>query len=285
MAEKLGYQETDGGLLMPAGEETNKTASVEDDALKVAFIGKVSATKQSEMTKDVVPSYFASKAVPMLTKEEKDLPKSVIDTLGASPLESALSTPTSLGIVLRPREFQRVILLQIGRRDLADRFDRQGLVFPKTDEADEVPMGPDAVSAILARLLSPFLGGRSGFGPFVEQRVVVLSKNPTEEPPKPTSHSSSLLRKIGSAYNGYRKNVMDLVAHSQELMMSEGMPSEGMKLANAKVADVFTPLSVSYLTDAFMDEVGTTDSTPSIVERGSPSRNTWDNQLKTGGQR
>ena len=93
------------------------------------------------------------------------------------------------------------------------------------------------------------------------------------------------MRKIGSAYNGYRKNVMDLVAHSQELMTSEGMPSEGMKLASASVDDVFTPLSVSYLTNAFMDEVGTTEASPSIVERGFPSRNTSDNQSTTGGLR
>lgn len=288
IAEKLGYAETAGGILLPAVDLEKVASAPEepcDDTLKLAFIGKLSATKQSEMTKSVVPSHFAGKAVPLLTREEKDLPKSVIDTLGASPLETALSTPSALGIVLRPREFQRVILLQIGRRDLADRYDRHGVVFPKTEEADDVPMGPDAVSPILARLLSSFLGGRSGLGPFVEQRVVVLSKNPTEEPPKATSHSSSLLRKIGSAYNGYRKNVMELVAHSQELMTQEGMPSDGMKLASAPVDDVFTPLSVSYLTGAFMDEVGTAEATPSIVERGSPSRNTWDNQFKAGGQR
>ncbi len=282
MAEKLGYHETAGGLLMPSDDQ-EKTASVEDDSLKIAFIGKRAATKQGEMTKNVVPSHFAGKAVPMLTREEKDLPKSVIDTLGSSPLESSLSTPTALGIVLRPREFQRIILIQIGRQDLADRYDRHGVVFPKSEDTDEVPMGPDAVSPILARLLSSLLGGRSGLGPFVEQRVCVLSKNPTEEPPKGTSHSSPLLRKIGSAYNGYRKNVMELVAHSQELMTLEGMPSDGMKLASASVDDVFTPLSVSYLTTAFMDEVG--PATPSIVERGFPSRNTWDNQSKTGGQR
>ncbi len=276
MAEKLGYLETDSGLLVPEGE---KTASVED-SLKLAFVGKL---KEGEIEKNIVPSHFARKAIPMLTRGEKDLPKGILKELESSPLETALSTPTSLGMVLRPREFQRIILVQIGRRDLADSYDRQNVVFPRVEESEEVPMGPESVLPSLARLLSSVLGERSGFGPFVEPRVVIISKNPTEHPPRSTSHSSPLLRKIGSAYNGYRKNLMDLVAHSQELMTLEGMPSDGHKLASVSPEEVFTPLSVSYFNDAFWDEVGTADTQTSTVERGIPSRNTWDSQFKAGG--
>lgn len=270
VAEKLGYVETPSGVLLTeSGSE--KVASVEDP-LKLAF----GHLKEGELTKNIVPSHFASKAVPVLTREEKDLPKDILETLSRKPLESALSTPTSLGIVLRPREFQRVILIQIGRRDLADHYDKRGVVFPKTDEIEDVPMGPDAVSTELAQVLSAVLNGRSGLGPFVEQRVVVISKKPTEDTPRATSHSSPLLRKIGAAYNGYRKNVMDLVAHSQELMSMAGMPSDGHKLASAPVDDVFTPLSVSYFNNAFWDEVGTAGDNDTNVERGLPSRNTSD---------
>jgi hypothetical protein len=278
VAEKLGYIETSTGVLATFNEWEEKIAA---DPIAAAF----GHLKEGEISKNVIPSHFAAKAVPMLTKEEKDLPKDIIETLGSEPLERALSTSTCLGIVLRPREFQRIILIQVGRRDLADHYDKQGVVFPKTEDSEDVPMGPDAVHPLLARVLSSVLEARSGLGPFVEQRVVVVSKKPSDSPPKTTSHSSTLLRKIGAAYNGYRKNVMDLVAHSQEVMTLEGMPSDGHKLASAPVDDVFTPLSVAYLHNAFWDEVGTADGNPtSSVERGSPSRNTSDSQSKAGGQ-
>lgn len=285
VAEKLGYVESSSGLLLPLPNEgAEKTASV-DDQLKVAFLGKLAKNKESEITKDVIPSQFASKAVPVLTKNEKDIPKDVLDSLGGAPLEESLSTPTGLGIVLRPREFQRIMLIQIGRRDLADRYDREGVVFPRSSEHENVPMGPEFFSPSIARLLTALMGGRSGFGPHVESRVLVISKKPTQEREKTSSLSSNLLRKIGAAYNGYRKNVMDLVAHSQELMTSAGMPSDGYKLASLPVDVVFTPLSVEYFNNAFMDEVGTSDTEKrSSVERGAPSRNTSDPQLKAGGQ-
>lgn len=90
---------------------------------------------------------------------------------------------------------------------------------------------------------------------------------------------------MGSAYNGYRKNVMELVAHSQELMSSEGMPSDSYKFASAPVDALFTPLAAQYFDTAFMDEVGTVASEKTAnVERGFPSRNTHGMQSKAEGQ-
>jgi hypothetical protein len=287
LAEKLGYDETTQVLQAAFVPEPllEKAASAEpEDGLKTAFLGKAAKDKQGEITKDVVPSQFASKAVPILTKNEPHIPDGLLDLLGKSPLEEALSTPTSLGIVLRPREFQRIMLIQIGHKPLADKYDREGVVFPKSDEDESVPMGPEHFSPVLARLLSSLIGARSGFGPSIEKRVLILSKIPTEERTKTSSLSSNLLRKIGAAYNGYRKNVMELVAHSQEVLMSSGMPGDGYKFAHAPVGVLFTPLAVQYFDSAFQDEIGTSESEKtSSVERGFPSRNTSDH-LKAGGQ-
>jgi len=276
MAEKLGYDE----------QALEKVASAMhgEELIKGAFLGKLAKNKQSEIVKDV-PSQFASKAVPSLTACEPHIPDSLLDVLGNAPLEQALSTPTALGIVLRPREFQRIMLIQIGETGLADKYDREGTVFPRSSEHEDVPMGPGHVSPVLAQLLSSLIGGRSGFGPAIEKRVLMISKKPSQEKATGPSLSSNLLRKMGSAYNGYRKNVMDLVAHSQELMTSEGMPSDSYKLASVPVTVLFTPLSVQYFDNAFMDEVGTsgTEKTSS-AERGSPSRNTPDMQSKAEGQ-
>lgn len=279
LAEKLGYDESSQVLreaFLPAQMEEEKVASVPEEALKLAFLGKIAKDKEGEITKHVIPSQFAGKAVPVLTKSEPDLPKDIIDALGHSPLESALSTPTGLGMVLRPREFQRIMLLQIDRRDIADDLEHRNIVFPKTEEKEEVTMGPSFFSSVLAKMLAPMMASRSALGPSIEKRVLMSRGSVDESEKRATSHSSDLLRKISAAYNGYRQNVMELVANSQELISSAGLPlsADTLKLASAPVEEVFTPLSVSYLKEAFLDEMGCEEKT-SGVERALPSKNTW----------
>jgi hypothetical protein len=277
LAEKLGYADGDDLLLPEFAPEgvTTKTASAPLDALKLAFLGKQAKDKESEIVKDVVPSQFVDRAVPVLTRSEKDLPKDVLDALGSSSLESALSTPSGLGMVLRPREFQRVILIQMGQRPLADHLEEEGTVFPKSEETLPVPMGDEFFSSVLARLLLPLLASRSALGPSIEKRVLVAAAPPKEKKSGASSLYSPLLRKIGAAYNSYRSGVMELVAHAQNLVASTATPLEEHlhKLAAAPVDSIFTPLSVGYLKQAFWDEVGSERQT-AVVERGFPSRNT-----------
>jgi hypothetical protein len=288
LAEKLGYDE-DSRILQQAFlpelvEE--KVASVPEEALKLAFLGKRAAlAKAGEITKDVVPSQFVGKAVPVLTKSEPDMPHDVLDALGASPLEDALSTTAALGMVLRPREFQRIMLIQIGKRDLADDYDRKKVVFPKSDEKEEVPMGPSFFSPVLAKVLCSLMGARSAFGPSIEKRVLITPEKTEESEKRATSHSSALLRKMGAAYNGYRQNVMELVANTQDLISSAGLPPNGdlLKLASAPVEEVFTPLSFAYLQSAFMDEVGVEEKT-SGVEGAPLPKNTWAQSRSAGGR-
>jgi hypothetical protein len=282
LAEKLGYDEVLEHLpaVAPALE---KAASAPDEILKSAFIGKLSKDKQSEIVKDVLPSQFAGKAVPLLTKTEPELPNDLLDTLGAAGIGPALSTTGGLGIVLRPREFQRIILISTGHRPFADRLDDEGTVFRKTDSSDAMPLDPALFSASLAQLLLPLLGARSALGPAVERRILVVAHHNGEEKKKHASLSSNGLDKIGAAYNGYRSGLMELVASAQELVGSAARPSDVhlLKLANAPVAEVFTPLSFAYLTNAFLDELGdgagggSVKASQADVERGFPSRNTW----------
>jgi len=248
-----------------------KTASSPEDALKLAFLGKSAKDKDAEIIKDTVPSQFAGKAVPLLTKDEKDLPRDILDLLGASPLESGLSTTAGLGLVLRPREFQRIVLIQMGHRPIADRLEGEGKVFPRSDEKLDVPMGPEFFSPVLARLLAPFMAGRSALGPNIESRVLVSTSSPKEKRGATSSLSSDLLRKMSAAYNAYRDGVVELVAHTQDLVAS--LPHEQIqKIAAASTHEVFTPLSVRYLKLAYWDEVPLEMS--ATVERGYPSRNT-----------
>jgi hypothetical protein len=268
VAEKLGYQ-----------EEDEKTASVEDE-FKLAFLGKAAKQKKSEIVKDTVPSQFAGKAVPLLTRHEPDVPKEVLDALAVRPLGESLSTATTLGIILRPREFQRIILIRSGQGEMADDLDRRGLVFPRTEDSTPANLGSQQFSDVLAKLLLPLLSSRSALGPVIEQRAVsTIGKNPKEDQKTASSLSSPLMRKIGSAYNGYRVAVLELVAEVQETLSHSGLSDSALKkLAQVPVNELFTSLSAAYLKTAFWDEVVSVNQQANAdVERGLPSRNTWNN--------
>jgi hypothetical protein len=265
-AEKMGLRDFD----VESGE---KTASVGDHILKRAFL-KGAEEKRSEMDKVVVPSQFAGKAVPLLNKCEPDIPDSMLKAMSTVPLKSALATSSGLGMLLRPREFNRTLMLRSMRQKTHEDEDYENL------SSDDFMPG-------LARVLMPMMQQRSALGPYIERRIIIISEKPQAEVPGASSLSPDLLRKMGAAYNGYRRGVMNVVASSQELIESATLPSEGEfhKLASAEVEELFTPLSYEYLTNAFKDElppasdtapgvVKTSSQAPANVERGFPSRNT-----------
>lgn len=248
LADKLGYVEAEG----------EKTASVDDEILKEAFLGKIAKFKEGEILKRIVPSQFAAKAIPLLTQTEPDLPKPILDRLGAD-ASRGLSTTAGMGIILRPREFQRVILIQLGQGPVADHLEDDGVVFPHVTDEEALPLSAESFSPVLARFLAPFMGARSCLGPCIEARVAVVGMPSTQMKKRASSLSSELLRKIGAAYNGYRRSVMNLVPNAADLVASAASPQMGdlMKVAQAPVTDMFTTLSAAYLKTAYYDEVGT----------------------------
>jgi len=250
-------------------EEAGQLKTSSDNVLKLAFLGKRAKQKSGEIVKDVVPSQFAGKAIPALTESEEDLPDEVTEALASSPLKNSLSSTAGLGMVLRPREFQRIILIRMGRRPLADSLDRAGTVFPSVEESTPVGMGVDKILPVLVRLLLPLLAARSALGPAIERRVVICGPSSGKVLPN-TSHHSDLLHKIGAAYNGYRQELMEVVPEAADLFHSTVcVGDELQKLASVPVNKMFTPLTVAYLQDAFMDEVGNCGNTIlGISQRG-----------------
>ncbi len=148
-------------------------------------------------------------------------------------------------------------------------------------------MGEGDFMPALARLLLPMMSMRSALGPFIERRVILVSGKPKAEVPGASSLSSDLLRKMGSAYSGYRRGVMNVVASTQNLIERAALPHEAElhKLANAEPGELFTRLSYEYLDGAFKNELPSSSYTAAAmvknssranagVERGLPSRNT-----------
>lgn len=242
-----------------------KTASVADAVLEHAFGGKSAALKAGEISKDTIPSQFVSKAIPVLAGQEMPLSNEVMDQLSCLPLASVLSTLGSMGVVLQPGEFQRITLLQLGLRSQADKLDAAGEVFPDSDETEPMELGARHFMPALAQLLAGLVEQRSGLGPVIERRVIMMpgagertkSKRTPGELKLGSSVPRELLCKLGAAYNGYRDALMDVLPHSQVLLRSAGHPTFS-KLASTPLDEMFTPLSVQYFMTAHRPPLGDT---------------------------
>jgi hypothetical protein len=255
-------------------EPGEKTASVDDLLLEQAF-GKLARQKRGEIDKRYVPTQFAGKAVPLITGCEPDLPNETLDQLSSVAPANVLSTLGGMGILLKPREFQRLILTQLGQRELADELDENGEVIEQTDERENMGVDAKNFQPALAEMLSGLIAQRSLLAPELEQRAVMSSPSEKTKSARAPSHSKDLLDKIAAAYNGYRQDVMELVAHSQHLMALAGTTSPLQKLSSVPASEVFTPLSAAYLRYAYADEFGgastTTKTGGSRRGGGSPS--------------
>lgn len=253
---KLMMKVADGGKIwsLPGAELAEKLGYDEEALEKEASI-KVSKNKKSEIVKGI-PDRFVKSVVPQMTAKEKDLPADVLHLLAKRPLREALSTTTGLGILLRPREFQHMLLTQRGLGGMADSLARNRLIFPASNDSLAVPLSEDLFDPALASSLLPLMAERSGLGPMAEQRAIVLVVGDKEKEGKDSSLSSNLLHKIGAAYNGYRQSVMELLPSTQVMMDTVKSPGTLSKIASTSVDQLFTPLSFEYFKNAFLDEVG-----------------------------
>lgn len=256
LAEQAGYAEE--GLEKAASVNIDNLIEEADKRLP-GFKTKVSARiknashlKAGEIMKEIIPSQFGGKAVPVDHKDP-DLPKDVLNALGKSDLGSALSTPTVMGIVLRPHEFQRVVLVRSGKRDLADELDSKNLVFPPVDDIDRsAPMRPSLFSGMLKQLLLPFLGSRSAIEPVTRRRIIRITIQccPAGEAREPDFlDGDPLLSKLSSAYNGYLDRITDCFKKTAEFVESDpelwaAVHGQSLRDGFSKTAGELTPLGV-----------------------------------------
>lgn len=118
-------------------------------------------------------------------EEEPEIPDSECRALAsAHPLQRILSTTGSMGIILKPREFQRIALRSCGMGEEADHYDRQGRVFGEEDvfsgvrELGGVPLmglnNRDLVRDIVALLRKHFSSKSYFEGPLSERMTIVI---------------------------------------------------------------------------------------------------------------
>ncbi len=219
------------------------------------------AAKVAEMDKNVTPTQFGGEAVPLVTSREPHLPQHILRLLAERPLDKVLGAATRLGIVFRPREFQRLMLERSGDKPLADALDQARVVFGREPQ-EKVSLGES--DSLSEALLTPFCLSRSSFGPVLHKRLTLISVDVHAIPRPPSSLDSEPLRKIGSVYSGYRDSVMDALLKQNQ---QESKTGSGATI---------TPLTRAYLETAYWDEVGvdTGHGSQTGVEKGAALQRT-----------
>jgi len=185
-----------------------------EDILKVSNETKAAAhLKWADIVKRIGPSKAVGRVTPLLSQTEPDLPVEVLNKLGGEKdLKKSLATPALMGMALKPHEFQRIILIHIGKSDVADKMDEEGKVFKPSEEGAPPceELGPEHFDDHLLQTLLPFLEGKSYTGPVVRRRIVRIIMTKPSSHPAQTEVDSPLLSKVASAYTWYRREIMKL---------------------------------------------------------------------------
>lgn len=237
------------------------------DKLATALFGKevvksASHQKAGEIIKSVPAGPFRKAYLPKLEKSEADLPNDLLDRLAGGGISSALGAPSRLGMVLKPKEFQRIILIQIGEKPLADDLSKKNQVFSASKDVDDMPfsMQDDGIGALLKHLL-PLFGARSVAGPALSKRITIVACGGSPGGKPPTEVKDSFLDKVAAMYNGYRRQLVKKAAAIENCLATDphllpvvagGSMAKAFAggIEKAATASVLSPESLAYLVGA-----------------------------------
>lgn len=241
----------------------------DEEKLASAFgLSKESAeeiAKKAAIIKQIRSNF--AKNLPGMTSDEPDIPKDVLKLMsGCAP--DALGTAGSMGIVLKPREFQRTIIVARGRPDLADDLDRRGACFSVGAPPSRDFSIADRIIPRLLQALAPLLKDRSCFSPPVHRRVIKMTIVKRPAPPLELE-GSPLLDKLSADYSAYRQQLLykqaslvDQLVHEHPWMIQNilgpqivGPFGGGLVKAGGSVLEsIIGMLSIDYLNQAHMPE-------------------------------
>ena len=202
------------------------------DLDKVAAAKLAEAEKVSEIFKRV-NSLPMGRAIPMRVGREAMIPDEIIDRMAdRGDMPSTLGGLGAAGIMLRPREFQRMYLRSRGDHEMADELSQSGRVFspgrPGRIGVMRVTVMGRAPSSIM-QLLGPLLRERSSLTPIAVRRAPIISARPMIK--EGSFVDDPVLDEISEAYDSYRTN---LALESEELMKAAMHTPEIMSMVRAE---------------------------------------------------
>lgn len=178
------------------------------DRSSVAMLREKLANKQklSNMVKNLPAT--SARIMPGITGREADLPDVLLDRLSQKPLPAITTTLSASGIVLKPAEYQRIILMKMGNPGMALQLSKTSSVFRPTMTVDRSIQHVDArqYDDDVRDMVQPYLQERSAFDPILTKRLSRRTPGAFEESSRFVD--DQLLDKIASGYNGYREQVL-----------------------------------------------------------------------------
>ena len=246
-----------GGLCAECADEPRCSM----DKLASAFGMKTAQQKLSTIVKSIPAGVFSAKKLPGLEASEPDLPPEVLDRMAEHPLPGALGTATAAGMVLKPREFQRIVLIRMGHLPMADELDEEGLSFRPVPRFGDVDPVLSIVRAVL-QALAPYIQARTAFEPSLGARSVLAPDKVKKTLPTRGSVEHPLLDKISAAYNGYRRNVLMKLSQAREVALGDpqlrsmilGDELVNMFLKTASTDEILSHDSVAYMMGAHLSD-------------------------------
>ena len=187
----MGHR-TSSGLIVGSAElaeHANKTAARKSAAERVASIIKEIPTDAPPASEKVVNDERVHNMVSagsILNQHSPRIPSDILDRLVEThSMPVALDAMRSLAIMPKPQEFQRMYLIQIGKKPLADELDRQNICFDPdhvrgklSDLGDDLGYLGDGSTLDHGAidLLKPFIETRCCTKPMLLKRMTVLVK-------------------------------------------------------------------------------------------------------------
>lgn len=147
---------------------------------------------------------------------EPQIPKDILNSAAtALPLKTIFSTMMGLGIHPKPIEFQRIVLVNMGEKEMADDLESKGIIFDTEDNSNPLMMdvGNSNFSDTLGKALFGLLGERSCFPSMLSPRIQVsITKTAAEFPwsekqKKPMSVTPAL-GALAAVYAGLKLKAM-----------------------------------------------------------------------------
>lgn len=223
------------GVVLSA--DAAEIAGLRDRALTTDLSEKLAdRMKLADLVKNI-PT-LSSRVMPAASRRERSIPDGVLDRLAQHPLKKTLTTTAAAGVVLKPDEYQRLVLTRLGKKDMAERLAKQGSVFRPATQADSsVEFGSyQDYDGDIRDLLRPLLADRSVFDPLLSQRIA--RKDPEIAQVAPRFVDDPVLCKIASGYLGYRQQLLLKVGNVVDTVTSRD-PSLLAALSGRKLEDMF----------------------------------------------
>jgi len=194
-------------VLLKSSELSKKHAEIKDAEMEKRVPSQVLSDDDEE-----IQEYMKDNILPVLRNTEERLPNELLDDISDKyGIEEILSSFMGLGMFPKPREFQRIILINMGNKREADEYERKNMFI--TDElADRMlpemtdsrlDISPSRLNFDLIDKLIPYVNRKSYFSKPVCQRITIIKKAGLDASLDPSNGAKSPLPSMLLAAAGY----------------------------------------------------------------------------------